>query len=162
MPRPVIIWQRFTSTNSCHEPPLFTGFGVLCSLRWWRFREGARSVGPGLGARLHLGPAGDVAPLFSHSDVSPSLQKDRRSTFIPSRKAHHITTPLNITYVIARIDRPDGRRATRHLENRKPAATAATEETPERLKQMDLEVEEAHGCTKCNMRKLAFFRASSK
>ena len=27
-----------------------------------RFREGARSVGPGLGARLHLGPPGDVAP----------------------------------------------------------------------------------------------------
>ena len=55
------------------------GFGVLCSLRWWRFREGARSVGPGLGARLQLGPAGDVAPLFSHSDVFPVL--DRPMTF---------------------------------------------------------------------------------
>ena len=50
----------------------------------------------------------------------------------------------SISYYLACTDRPDGRRATRHLENRKPAATAATEETPERLKQMDLEVEEAH------------------
>ena len=36
------------------------GFGVLCSFGWWRFREGARSVGPGLGARLHLGPPAGV------------------------------------------------------------------------------------------------------
>ena len=33
---------------------IFTRLCVLCLLRRRRFREGARSVGPGLGARLHL------------------------------------------------------------------------------------------------------------
>ena len=38
-------------------------FYVLYLLRRRRLREGSRSVGPGLGARLQLGPAaGDVAP----------------------------------------------------------------------------------------------------
>ena len=53
---------------------MFTGFGVLCSLRWWRFRKGARSVGPGLGARFHLGPAGDVPPSIAHSGVLESAE----------------------------------------------------------------------------------------
>ena len=35
---------------------------MLYLLRRRRLREGARSVGPGLGARLQLGPAGGVAP----------------------------------------------------------------------------------------------------
>ena len=42
---------------------IFTRSCVLCLLRRRRLREGARSVGPGLGAQLHLGAAGDVAPL---------------------------------------------------------------------------------------------------
>ena len=39
---------------------------MLYLLRHRRLREGALSVGPGLGARLHLGPAGDVPPLMRH------------------------------------------------------------------------------------------------
>ena len=40
----------------------FHGVWCVVFIEPRRFREGARSVGPGLGARLHLGPPGDVAP----------------------------------------------------------------------------------------------------
>ena len=40
-----------------------------------RFREGARSVGPGLGARLHLGPPGGVPPLLAHSAFFPRRRR---------------------------------------------------------------------------------------
>ena len=37
-------------------------FDVFVFIELRRFRKSARSVGPGLGARLHPTPVGDVAP----------------------------------------------------------------------------------------------------
>ena len=88
-----------------------TGFGVLCSLRWWRFREGAHSVGPGLGARLHPGPAGgDVPPLIAHSVNSgvldtrflsfagcPSLRLENGGAGSKVTVENHSTPPIRCT-----------------------------------------------------------------
>ena len=68
----------------------------------------------------------------------PPVRKECLSRGFPSKEPpqqfHHTTICTShhhiIAYYLACTDRPDGRRATRHLENRKPAATAATEETP--------------------------------
>ena len=70
----------------------------------------------------------------------PPVRKECLSRGFPSSKEppqqfHHTTMICtsnhhSISHYLACTDRPDGRRATRHLETRKPAATAATEETP--------------------------------
>ena len=69
----------------------------------------------------------------------PPVRKECLSRGFPSKEPpqqfHHTTMICtsnhhSISYYLACTDRPDGRRATRHLETRKPAATAATEETP--------------------------------
>ena len=64
---------------------IFTRFCALCLSRRRRLREGAQSMGPGLGARLQLWPFGGVVTIFASRTFLRRTWVRRRSWMACSR-----------------------------------------------------------------------------